>query len=82
MSYPRYMVFYTVNTSGLSSDVDRAGWEHFVERPRPGAWVDALDTKVVAEGEGPAGGGGAGSRRFSRSRGPGSRPGLAHAGRY
>ena len=37
------------------SDVDRAAWEHFVERPQFGAGRDALDTKVVAVGAGPAG---------------------------
>ena len=48
------MVSDTVSTSGLSQTSTGPQWEHFVERPRPGAWADALDTKVVAEGEGPA----------------------------
>ena len=55
MSHPRYIVSYTVSTSGPSSDVERAGWEHFRRAAPTGAWADALDTKVVAVGEGPAG---------------------------
>ena len=56
MSHPRYMVSDTVSTSGPARTSTRPRGEHVVERPRPGAWQDALDTKVVAEGEGPAGG--------------------------
>ena len=54
MSHPRYRLLDTVITSG--SDVDRAvrGIKSFEGAP-PGVGRDAPRTKVVAEGEGPAG---------------------------
>ncbi|MCY4620583.1 MAG: hypothetical protein OXD34_01925 [bacterium] len=55
MSLPRYMVSDNQKHLRPISDVDRAAWEHFVERPQLGAGRDALDTKVVAVGAGPAG---------------------------
>ena len=52
-------------------DVDRNRMrEHIVESTPFGAWRNALDSKVVAVGEGPAGEGPAGGARlprFSRS---------------
>ena len=56
MSHPRYMVFYTVSTSG-SSPTSTGPWEGNISSsgPNPGAWADALGTKVAAVGEGPSG---------------------------
>ena len=56
MSHPRCMVFDNRKHQRPIPDVDRAAWEHFVERPRPGAGADALDSKVAAVGVGPTGG--------------------------
>ena len=55
VSYPRYMVPDNRKHLRPISDVDRAAWEHLVERPQVGAWRYALDNMVVAAGGGPGG---------------------------
>ena len=65
VSHPRYMVLNTVSTSGPDPTSTGPGGNISSSGPQPGAWADALDTKVAAVGEGPADE--ARWQRFSRS---------------
>ena len=66
LSQPRSIMLCNRKYQWSGSDVDRDhAREYIVEGTPSGAWRSALGSKVVAVGEGPAGG--ARLRRFSRS---------------